>query len=35
MSAPDFECRICNKSFNTEESLNDHMEAEHPEQGMA
>ncbi|WP_152420480.1 MULTISPECIES: C2H2-type zinc finger protein [Halococcus] len=35
MSSPDISCRICNESFGSEESLNEHMAEEHPEQGMA
>lgn len=35
MSSTDHDCRVCGESFDDEPSLTDHVEAEHPEQGMA
>jgi hypothetical protein len=35
MSSNEHECRLCTESFETEEELNEHIAAEHPEQGMA
>ncbi|MGQ5516432.1 C2H2-type zinc finger protein [Halococcus saccharolyticus] len=34
MSSDLHDCRVCSATFETEEELNDHMEAEHSEQGM-